>query len=162
MTEQEQRLILELGNNFPITSRPFAEIARRLDMSEEEVLERVRDYLEQGVIRRLSAALRQQHVGFSANAMVVWRVPPERVEEVGRKLASFPEVTHCYERLPAPDWPYNLYTMIHRLSREECWEIIHRLSAAVGISDFLVLFSTQELKRSNPQYFSEEGGEDLE
>ncbi|RDV83013.1 Lrp/AsnC family transcriptional regulator [Ammonifex thiophilus] len=157
MTEQEQRLILELGNNFPLTSRPFREIGKRVGMSEEAVIAKVKEYLEKGIIRRLSAALRQQHVGFTANAMVVWQVPPERVEEVGRKLASFPEVTHCYERLPTPEWPYNLYTMIHRPRREECWEIVRRLSEAVGIKDFLVLFSTQELKRSNPQYFTERG-----
>ncbi|MGQ9511661.1 siroheme decarboxylase subunit beta [Thermodesulfitimonas sp.] len=157
MTELEQRLITELGNNFPIASRPFAVIGERIGLTEEEVLARVKEFIARGIIRRLSVALRHQNVGFTANGMVVWRVAPERLEEVGKKLASFPEVTHCYERETAPDWPYNLYTMIHRPHREECLAIAARLSEAVGIKDYLVLFSTQELKRSNPQYFTKRG-----
>ncbi len=156
MTELEQRLIMELGDNFPIDSRPFAVIGRRLGITEEEVIARVKEFIDRGVIRRLSVALRQQHVGFTANAMIMWRVPPERIEEIGSKLASFPEVTHCYERETLPDWPYNLYTMVHRPHREECLAIAERLSRAVGIKDYKALFSKHELKRSNPQYFSEE------
>jgi DNA-binding Lrp family transcriptional regulator len=157
VTEKEQRLILELGNNFPIEPRPFAAIGARLGMTEDEVLARVKEFMARGIIRRLSVALRHQNVGFTANAMVVWKVPPERLNEVGKKLASFPEVTHCYERETAPDWPYNLYTMVHRPHREESLAIAVRLSEAVGIKDYRVLFSTQELKRSNPQYFTEGG-----
>lgn len=157
VTGKEQRLILELGNNFPIDSRPFAVIGARLGMTEDEVLARVKEFMARGIIRRLSVALRHQNVGFTANAMIVWKVPPERLDEVGRKLASFPEVTHCYERETAPDWPYNLYTMVHRPYREESLAIAARLSEAVGIKDYRVLFSTQELKRSNPQYFTEGG-----
>ncbi|MEW6770971.1 MAG: Lrp/AsnC family transcriptional regulator [Bacillota bacterium] len=157
VTGKEQRLILELGNNFPIESRPFAVIGARLGMTEDEVLARVKEFMARGIIRRLSVALRHQNVGFTANAMIVWKVPPERLDEVGRKLASFPEVTHCYERETAPDWPYNLYTMVHRPYREESLAIAARLSEAVGIKDYRVLFSTQELKRSNPQYFTEGG-----
>ncbi|MDI6632194.1 MAG: Lrp/AsnC family transcriptional regulator [Thermoanaerobacteraceae bacterium] len=157
VTEKEQHLILELGNNFPIESRPFAVIGARLGMTEDEVLARVKEFMARGIIRRLSVALRHQNVGFTANAMIVWKVPPERLDEVGRILASFPEVTHCYERETAPDWPYNLYTMVHRPYREESLAIAVRLSEAVGIKDYRVLFSTQELKRSNPQYFTEGG-----
>lgn len=158
MTELEQRLVMELGDNFPIVSRPFAVIGERLGMSEEEVIARVKEFIDRGIIRRLSVALRQQNVGFTANAMIVWKVPPERLDEVGNILASFPEVTHCYERETAPGWPYNLYTMIHRPHREECLAIAARLSEAVGITEYQMLFSKQELKRSNPQYFSEERG----
>jgi DNA-binding Lrp family transcriptional regulator len=156
VTELEQRLIMELGDNFPIDSRPFAVIGQRLGMTEEEVIARVKEFIDRGVIRRLSVALRQQHVGFTANAMVMWQVPAERLAEIGRTLASFPEVTHCYERETLPDWPYNLYTMVHRPRREECLAIAERLSRAVGVGEYKVLFSKQELKRSNPQYFSEE------
>ncbi|MCL6560893.1 MAG: Lrp/AsnC family transcriptional regulator [Firmicutes bacterium] len=149
---------MELGDNFPIVSRPFAAIGERLGMSEEEVIARVKEFIDRGIIRRLSVALRQQNVGFTANAMIVWKVPPERLDEVGNILASFPEVTHCYVRETAPGWPYNLYTMIHRPHREECLAIAARLSEAVGITEYQTLFSKQELKRSNPQYFSEERG----
>lgn len=155
MTETEQRLITELGENFPIEPRPFAVIGARLGMAEDQVIALVKEFMVRGIIRRLSVALRHQNVGFTANAMVVWKVPPERLEEVGNMLASFQEVTHCYERETAPQWPYNLYTMIHRPHRGECLAIAERLSKVVGIKDYRVLFSTAELKRSNPQYFTE-------
>lgn len=157
MTEAEQRLITELGENFPIEPRPFAAIGARLNMTEDQVIALVKEFMALGIIRRLSVALRHQNVGFTANAMVVWKVPPERLEEVGNMLASFQEVTHCYERETTPEWPYNLYTVVHRPYREECLAIAARLSEAVGIREYRVLFSTQELKRSNPQYFTERG-----
>ncbi|MEW6446755.1 MAG: Lrp/AsnC family transcriptional regulator [Bacillota bacterium] len=157
MTETEQRLITELGENFPIEPRPFAVVGARLGMTEDQVIAHVKEFMARGIIRRLSVALRHQNVGFTANAMVVWKVPPERLEEIGNMLASFQEVTHCYERLTTPEWPYNLYTVIHRPHREECLAIAARLSEAVQIKEYRVLFSTQELKRSNPQYFTERG-----
>ncbi|HIE13072.1 MAG TPA: Lrp/AsnC family transcriptional regulator [Desulfotomaculum sp.] len=157
MTETERRLIAELGENFPIEPRPFAVIGARLGLTEDQVIALVKEFMARGIIRRLSVALRHQNVGFTANAMVVWKVPPERLEEVGKMLASFQEVTHCYERETAPQWPYNLYTMVHRPHRGECLAIAARLSEAVGIKEYRVLFSTAELKRSNPQYFTERG-----
>ncbi|MEW6171559.1 MAG: Lrp/AsnC family transcriptional regulator [Bacillota bacterium] len=160
MTEVEERLILELGENFPIEPRPFAVIGERLGITEDEVIARVKDFMDKGIVRRLSVALRHQNVGFTANAMIVWKVPPERLDEVGNKLASFPEVTHCYERETTRDWPYNLYVVVHRPYREECLAIAARLSEAVGVADYRVLFSTAELKRSNPQYFIERGEDD--
>lgn len=157
MTENEQRLITELGENFPIEPRPFAVVGARLGMTEDQVIALVKEFIARGIIRRLSVALRHQNVGFTANAMVVWKVPAERLEEVGNMLASFQEVTHCYERETTPEWPYNLYTVVHRPHREECLAIAARLSEAIGIKEYRVLFSTHELKRSNPQYFTERG-----
>lgn len=156
MNKLDRALVRELQEGLPLVRRPFLVIARRLKITEEEVLAKIKEFLANGVIRRFGAAVRHQDLGFVANAMVVWRVPAERVREVGMMMASFPEVTHCYERASAPGWPYNLYTVLHGRTEEECRATAARLSAAVGVTDYLVLMSTAELKKSSMKYFTEE------
>ncbi len=156
LNKLERALVRELQEGLPLVKRPFLEIAQKLKISEEEVLARVRDFMQRGIIRRFGAAVRHQDLGYVANAMVVWRVPDERVPEVGRIMSSFPEVTHCYERARDPQWPYNLYTVVHGQTEEQCREIAARLSAAAGINDYQVLFSTAELKKSSMKYFLED------
>ncbi|MBN1625536.1 MAG: Lrp/AsnC family transcriptional regulator, partial [Deltaproteobacteria bacterium] len=109
--------------------------------------------IEEGVIRRFGATLYHQEAGFRSNAMVAWVVPEEKIEETGRVMAEFREVTHCYERRPQKDWKYNLYTMIHGDSRDECFEIALRISKNTGIHEFNLLFSEKEFKKSSMEYF---------
>lgn len=157
MDKLERALVRELQEGLPLVKRPFLAIAQKLRVSEEEILAKVQEFIGQGVIRRFGATVRHQDLGYVANAMVVWCVPDERVSEVGRIMASFPEVTHCYERARAPGWPYNLYTVIHGQTEDQCREIAARLRAATGIDDYQILFSTAELKKSSMKYFLEEG-----
>lgn len=128
---------------------PYLELGDRLGLPEELVIEHLSLLLEQGVIRRFAATIGHIALGIVANAMIVWRVPPDRVADVGEILASFPEVTHCYERQSAPAWPYNLYTMVHSRSREECLRIASDMSARCGVEDFRVLFSEREYKKTS-------------
>jgi DNA-binding Lrp family transcriptional regulator len=85
--------------------------------------------------------------------MVAWRVPEERIEEVGKAMARFRAVTHCYQRKTCKGWPYNLYAMIHGDNREECHEIAKRMSGKVGIPDYVLLFSEKEFKKTSMNYF---------
>ncbi|MEW5898108.1 MAG: Lrp/AsnC family transcriptional regulator [Bacillota bacterium] len=156
LNKLDQALVRELQKGLPLVSRPFLAIAQKLRLSEAEVLAKVQEFIDRGIIRRFGAAVRHQDLGYVANAMVVWQVPDERVREAGRIMASFPEVTHCYERVCAPGWPYNLYTVIHGQTEEQCRETAARLAAAAGLTDYLVLFSTAELKKSSMKYFLEE------
>ncbi|MGB9905489.1 MAG: Lrp/AsnC family transcriptional regulator [Desulfotomaculales bacterium] len=156
LNKLDRALVRELQEGLPLVKRPFLAIARKLQITEEEVLAKIEEFLANGVIRRFGAAVRHQDLGFVANAMVVWRVPPERTREVGQIMASFPEVTHCYERACPPGWPYNLYTVLHGRTEEECRAVAARLSAASGITDYQVLMSTAELKKSSMKYFTEE------
>jgi DNA-binding Lrp family transcriptional regulator len=153
LSDFEKRVIRELGGDLPLESSPFADMARHLNVTEEQLLDTIRDFLRRGLLRRFGAALRHQRVGYGGNALVAWVVPPDRIEEVGRAVAAFPEVTHCYQRATAPGWPYNLYSMVHRRSEAECRELVRQISAAVNVKDYIVLFSTAELKRSSMQYF---------
>jgi DNA-binding Lrp family transcriptional regulator len=154
LTELEKKIIASIQGDIPIVERPFLEIARKLGVSEEDVLITLRDLCERGIIRRFGATLRHQKSGFLANAMIAWKVDEARVEETGEKMARFKEVTHCYRRNPNPRWPYNLYTMIHAADEESCREIAQKLSLETGEKDYNLLFSRQELKKTSMQYFS--------
>ena len=123
LTELDKRIIASIQGDIPITERPYLEIAENLGISEELLLKSLKNLCDEGVIRRFGATLRHQKSGYTANAMVAWRVDEERVDEVGEKMASFGPVSHCYRRNPKDDWPYNLYTMVHANDEDSCREI---------------------------------------
>ncbi|MBW1998218.1 MAG: AsnC family transcriptional regulator [Deltaproteobacteria bacterium] len=151
--ELDKKIISVIQGDLPIEPRPFSSIAKKLGMEEGDLIRRIRSLRERGVIRRFGATLRHQEAGFQSNAMVAWKVPEERIEEVGRILADFREVTHCYQRLPQEDWRYNLYTMIHGDRREDCYEIASRMSKKARVDDYVLLFSEEEFKKTSMAYF---------
>jgi len=126
------------------------------------VPERIGRLCRQGVIRRLGARIAHLRAGLHGNVMVVWQVPAERVEEVGRTFAREPAVSHCYEREPQPDFPYNLYTMIHAPDPEAARRLIQDLSQAVAITDFVMLPTVRELKKTSPRYRPQEAKDDTQ
>lgn len=152
--EADKLLIRELQGNISESLTPFTEIAEKMAWQEEKVFERTLELLKNRVIRRFGAVLRHQKAGFTANAMGVWEVPEEKAEEIGKIMASFREVSHCYQRPTLADWPYNLFTMIHARSEEECGEVMVKISQATGIKDYSMLFSLKELKKSSMQYYA--------
>jgi len=153
MTELEQAIIRVLQVDLPIAARPYGLIADRLGISEGELLNTIQKMLDKGVIRNIGAVVHHRRIGYCANALCVWKVPSEQVEEVGELFSELPVVTHCYERQTYPDWAYNLYTMVHAMSREECAAHIRAMSKASGICDFQMFYSTQELKKTSMRYF---------
>lgn len=155
LTELEKQLVRELQAGLPLVSRPFEALGAKLGLTEEETLAKVKELQERGYLRRIAAALRHHQVGYVANAMIVWRIPEERVEEVGNLFARLPEVTHCYQRKMWPEWPYNFYTMIHMSTREECYTKAQEMAEMIGIKDYQLLFSTKELKKSSMRYFTD-------
>ncbi len=143
------RKILKLTQDgIPVVSEPFDHLAKELGIPEEVVLVRLNDLLKDGVVRRFGASIGHRAIGITANAMCTWNVPDEKVEEIGAIMAGFPEVTHCYERPRYPDWKYNLFTMIHAYSREECEKIAKQISISTGIKDYTILFSEKEFKKT--------------
>lgn len=151
--EIDKQLIRELQKGLPLVSRPFKEIAERLKMSEEEIINRIDSFIQNGQIRRFGAAVRHQDLGYVSNAMVVWDVPDEQVPEVGRIMAGFEEISHCYQRPRYPGWPYNLFTVVHGKNQEECIQAAKSISLATGMEKYRLLFSTVELKKSSMRYF---------
>jgi DNA-binding Lrp family transcriptional regulator len=153
MDALDKKVIQLVQGDLPVDPKPFALLAEQLGITEHEFVSRLRSLKEKGVIRRFGATLRHQEAGFSSNAMVAWMVAEERVEEVGKALALFREVTHCYQRSADERWPYNLYTMIHGDDREECYRIARRMSEEVGVEAYVLLFSEKEFKKTSMQYF---------
>ncbi|MGD9075215.1 MAG: Lrp/AsnC family transcriptional regulator [Desulfobacteraceae bacterium] len=149
----DKKVIGLIQGDLPLDPRPFAVMAEKIGISEDEFVERVRSLKERGIIRRFGATLRHQEAGFSSNAMVAWLVPEHKVEEVGEAMAQFREVTHCYERRPQKNWKYNLYTMIHGDNEQECIRIAQGISNETGIEDYILLFSEKEFKKTSMQYF---------
>lgn len=140
--------LLEVAQDgLELVERPYRVWGEALGIGEDEVIYRLRAMEKEGIIRRFAATIGHRALGILANALIAWRVPSERVEEAGSIYAAAEEVTHCYERKTAEDWPYNIYTMVHSRSREECLQIADRLSARSGISDYIVLFSEKEYKK---------------
>lgn len=153
LNELDKQIIMELQAGLPLASRPYEALGRRLGLTEEELIARIQDLQQAGIMRRIGAALRHHRVGFTANAMIVWQIPEEKIEEVGKQLSQLPEITHCYQRRVLPHWPYNFYTMVHGRSREECKQIADKLAEIAGQSSYKILFSVTELKKSSMKYF---------
>ena len=109
-----------------------------------------------GQMRRVAAVLFHRKMGFRANGMGVWRVPEDRIDEVGPQMGSYRNVSHCYLRPTYADWPYNLFTMVHARSMEECEEILDAISEETGIEERTSLYSTKEYKKTRVPYFTAE------
>jgi len=156
LTELEKRIIASIQGDIAVTGRPYLEIAEKLDISEETLLNTLKSLCDRGVMRRFGATLRHQKSGFEANAMVAWIVDEDRIDEVGKTMASSRAVSHCYRRNPTDGWPYNLYTMIHAKDEASCREIARELSVKAVVDTYSMLFSRRELKKTSMKYFPSE------
>ena len=160
MDAADQALVERLQGSIPLSPLPYREIGEACGLSEDEVIQRIGRLVERGVIRRLGARVGHLQAGIRGNVMVVWRVPAESVEEVGAFFAGQAAISHCYEREPQPDFPYNLYTMVHAADPEAARRLVEEFSRAVGISDFVMLPTVRELKKTSPRYRPTEGPAD--
>jgi len=146
-------IVKELQGDIALCHGPFRSIADRLGIEEEELLTKIRELKDSGVIRRFSAVLHHRNVGIRANAMGVWCVPEGKVEEVGAKMATFPQVSHCYQRVTQPGWRYNVFTMIHGKTVEDCQQVANLISKDTEVKDYRLLYSIRELKKVSMKYF---------
>ena len=153
--ELDRKIIRLLQGEFPLVAEPYKALAEEIGITEEALLARIETMREEKKIRKMGAVLRHREVGFTSNCLCVWNVPDERVDEVGGRMAEHPRVSHCYDRNRTPDWPYNLYTMIHGYSREECEVIAAELAAAAGIEERCMLYTKKEWKKASMRYFME-------
>lgn len=155
-SELDKKIINRLSGDLPSGMTPFAALASEIGVDESDLLATIEDYEKTKVLRRFAAVLAHRDVGFVANALAVWHVPKESVVETGEIMAGFEEVSHCYERLSYPQWPYNIYTMIHGGDREQCLEIVEKIAETTGIRDYTVLFTGREFKKRSMRYFAQQ------
>lgn len=148
MDPRDIQILTALEGGLPLVSEPYERIGKGLGMTGGEVLERIRNLQASGIIRRFRARINQRRVGITANALVAWNCNGQEAGRTGALLASFPCVTHCYERRPVPGrWEYNLYTVHHGFFREEVQEEVRLIANKAGLTDYVILFSTEEFKR---------------
>jgi DNA-binding Lrp family transcriptional regulator len=135
-------------------AEPFAAAAAELGMPVPKLLDHLEDMRERRALRRVAAILYHRRAGFSANGMGVWRVPEERILELGPRMASFRGISHCYQRPTYADWPYSVFTMAHGRSKDECDAILDSIAADTGIEDRRTLYSSTEFKKIRMLYFT--------
>lgn len=153
-TPIESAILQLVQKNIPDSLEPYADIAKRVGTTEEEVLRLLKQLKEDGSIRRFGASIKHQKAGITENAMVAWIVTPEQAEIAGEIAAKHPMVSHCYYRPSTiADWPYELYTMIHGQNAGECEQLIEELKATTPLKEYAVLKSLSELKKTSMTYF---------
>lgn len=150
----DKKIIRRLQENISITENPYKEIADEFSLSEDELIGKIKSYTKSGILKRIGAILYHRKAGFNANAMVVWKIEDNNLDEVGKYIASIDKVSHCYERKPCSAWNYNLYTMIHEKDRESCDKVIQSIAENISVNDYKILYSTKELKKTSMKYFS--------
>jgi len=155
LSVKDKEIIKVLQEDFPLCEEPYKILAEKVGLSEEEFLCRVQSFVEEKKIRKMGAVLKHREAGFKSNALCAWQVPPERLDDVAKAMSNHPAVSHCYDRTTAPNWTYNLYTMIHAKNREECDAIIEELSQLTGIKNFQAMYSKKEWKKTSMKYFCE-------
>jgi DNA-binding Lrp family transcriptional regulator len=147
----DRRIIAATQTGLPLVARPYHAIAEGLGLAPEDVMGRIRNLLDAGAIRRIGAVPNHYALGWKANGMSVWDVPDEHVAEAGRMVGALEFVSHCYRRpRHLPDWPYNLFAMVHGRGREEVDDKLTRIAAVLGDWDrgHDVLFSSKILKKT--------------
>jgi len=151
LDDMDRRLVLATQAGLPRVSRPYHVIAKQLGISADEVMARLRRMLEAGVIRRIGAVPNHYALGYRANGMSVWDVPEERIRELGRKIGALDFVSHSYHRpRHLPEWPYNLFAMVHGRDRAEVEAKVAQIAVLLGDADrgHAVLYSTRILKKT--------------
>jgi DNA-binding Lrp family transcriptional regulator len=142
--------------DLPVASEPYAPAAQRLGLEVDALLEHLRGMQERGLLRRVAAILYHRRAGFSANGMGVWKVPAERIAELGPRMAAFRGISHCYQRPTYADWPYSIFTMAHGRSKEECDTILDAIARDTGVEERTTLYSSTEFKKVRLLYFTDD------
>jgi len=155
LTPKHIAVIKELQKDIAVVSEPYRDAIERLGMDYNAFFEIANELKKNGVMRRFATILNHRKAGFGANAMSVWAVPEEKGEEIGRQMAEFSAVSHCYLRPSYPNWPYNLFAMVHAKTQEECDTLIEEMAKESGLSEYGKLYSTVEFKKQRLVYFDD-------
>ena len=155
--ELDVRVIRATQGDLPVVPEPWAAAAETLGMEVGALLDHLWAMTERGLLRRVAAILFHRRAGFSANGMGVWQVPQDRIQEIGPRMAAFRGISHCYERPTYADWKYQIFTMAHGRSKEECDAILDAIAAQFPeIQDRATLYSSTEFKKIRLLYFTDD------
>ena len=154
--EFDRAVIRASQGHMPVIPEPYAPAAERLEIPQEQLLAHLEQMCERRLLRRVAAILYHRRAGFSANGMGVWKVPDERIMELGPRMAAFRGISHCYQRPTYADWPYSIFTMAHGRSKEECDAILDSIAIETGITGRSTLYSSTEFKKIRLLYFTDD------
>ncbi|HYC80168.1 MAG TPA: Lrp/AsnC family transcriptional regulator [Solirubrobacterales bacterium] len=156
--EDDIALIRALQGPMQAVARPYDEAAAELGISTEEILGRLEAMVDRKILRRVAAILYHRRAGFSANGMGVWKVPEDKILEIGGRMAATRGISHCYQRPTYEDWPYSVFTMAHGRSKEECDAVLDSIAekCAMGPDDRATLYSSTEYKKIRLHYFTDD------
>jgi len=147
-TKLDSKIINLISQDIPLVKNPFKVLALKLGIKENVLLKRIKAYKRKGLMRKFCASLNHKKIGFNSNAMVVWNIPDKLINSAGKLMSLYPQISHCYQRRKAPGWDYNLYTMIHGKTKNECLAVIKDISGKTGFKNYKVLFSSKEYKKT--------------
>ncbi|MDX6553810.1 MAG: siroheme decarboxylase [Miltoncostaeaceae bacterium] len=156
-TDADKASIAVLQRDLPVEPHPFDAWAAEAGIDPDELLAQARVFVDRAYMRRFAAVLNHRKAGFGANGMAVWQVPESELETLGPQMAAFKAVSHCYRRPTYPDWPYNIFTMVHARSKEACEETIEAIAQETGVTEAdrrAILYSTFEFKKIRLMYFT--------
>jgi siroheme decarboxylase len=156
LTPLEIAALRELQEDIALEPAPYASMAERIGIDEAVILQMAHGFIDDGLARRFAAVMHHRQAGFVANAMSVWQVPEDRIETVGYEMAGFAAVSHCYQRPTYPDWPYNLFGMLHARTKEECEVAARAIEEQTGIRERRMLYSTKEYKKIRVRYYTDD------
>jgi siroheme decarboxylase len=148
----DRKILAVLQAGLPESASPYEDMAQRVGIDTQQLLTILEDWKRLGKIRRIGAIVNHFNLGLDTGAMVVWQVAPAHIEQAGKTLAQFKEVSHAYERKTTQNWPYNVYTMVHGTSFEALQHTIRRMSEACNVYNYRVLITEKELKKVPPTY----------
>lgn len=155
LDDMDRKIVELTQSGLPLVSRPYDDIAQRLGIDASEIISRMKNMQDSGVIRRIAAVPNHYALGYKANGMTVWDVPDERINELGHKVGQLEFVSHCYHRPRfLPDWSYNLFAMVHAHNRDEARLLVDKIAELIGDDDrgHDILFSTQILKKTGLRF----------
>ena len=156
LSKQEKDILNIIQNPLKITEEPFKEIFSQLGLSSKDFFRKVKALMKKKVIRRWGGVVSHTRLGFKYNVMAVWKVPKPKADYIGKKMAKYPFISHCYKRPVFPAWQYQLYTMIHSRSEREAGGFVEQLAKEFNIKDYLCLVTKKELKKKRLEYFTDE------
>jgi len=155
ITDQDLTLIETICGGLPMEPRPYQTLGERIGLSEQQVIDRLENLIDVGVIRRFGVIVQHRRLGYTANGMSVWNIPDDRAREIGERMGQFPFVTLCYRRpRHLPDWPYNLFAMVHGSDRDTVRAQVKDLARELGLDGVErdVLFSRRQFKQCGARY----------
>ena len=156
LSDLDLAVIRNLQGDMPLVPEPYAPAAAAIGIGVPQLLEQLESMRDRRALRRVAAILYHRRAGFSANGMGVWKVPAERIAEIGPRMAAFRGVSHCYQRPTYEDWPYSVFTMAHGRSKEECDAVLDAIAAETGIEERATLYSSTEFKKIRLLYFTDD------